>query len=167
MFEFLMTGAIGSLLIVICCLNLYEVLRLLWQRLPSLTLPPRFRVLAVVGASFLVHIMNIWLFGFVYYALVYWLRIGAFGGATHEAAAPDFFGCLYFSATTYSTVGFGDLTPQGGLRMIAGVESLTGFLLIGWTVSFTFLAMEKFWLNHRIAGTKSKIRNQKERDGRS
>lgn len=35
--------------------------------------------------------------------------------------------------------------PLGSIRMITGVESLTGFLLIGWTVSFTYLAMEKFW----------------------
>ena len=57
----------------------------------------------------------------------------------------DFFGYLYFSSVTYSTVGFGDVTPEGALRMIAGVEALSGFILIGWTVTFTYLSMEKFW----------------------
>jgi hypothetical protein len=36
--------------------------------------------------------------------------------------------------------------PHGQLRLLAGVEALNGLLLIGWTTSYTFLAMEKFWL---------------------
>lgn len=28
---------------------------------------------------------------------------------------------------------------------VAGTEALTGFVLIGWSASFTYLEMEKFW----------------------
>jgi hypothetical protein len=52
---------------------------------------------------------------------------------------------LYFSITTYTTLGFGDLYPRGSLRLIAGIESLNGLVLIGWSASFTHLSMEKFW----------------------
>lgn len=53
--------------------------------------------------------------------------------------------CLYFSAETYTTLGFGDLTPAGPVRLLAGVEALNGLLLIGWSASYTYIAMERFW----------------------
>jgi hypothetical protein len=37
------------------------------------------------------------------------------------------------------------LVPQGPARMLAGVEALNGLLLIGWTSSFTYVAMAEFW----------------------
>ena len=32
----------------------------------------------------------------------------------------------------------------------AGVEALNGLLLIGWSASFTYLAMERYWPMHGI-----------------
>ena len=149
--EFLLTGLLGAGLIVLCGLITYEALRFLWSRLPGLTMPPRQRVFFVVACVFASHIVNIWLFGVTYYVLMK-AQLGTMIGTAIERGeyALDLFGCLYFSATTYSTVSFGDITPEGALRMIAGVEGLAGFILIGWTVSFTYLVMEKFWqLPHR------------------
>jgi hypothetical protein len=31
------------------------------------------------------------------------------------------------------------------MRLIAGIESLNGLVLIGWSASFTYLTMEEFW----------------------
>ncbi len=59
-----------------------------------------------------------------------------------EGGGLDFF---YFSITTYTTLGVGDLHPRGPLRLIAGVESLNGLVLIGWSASFTYLEMARFW----------------------
>jgi len=42
-------------------------------------------------------------------------------------------------------LGFGDLTPVGPVRLLAGVEALNGLLLIGWSASFTYISMERFW----------------------
>lgn len=53
--------------------------------------------------------------------------------------------CLYFSAETYSSLGYGDVVPGGDLRLLAGVEVLNGLLLIGWSASYTYIAMERFW----------------------
>jgi hypothetical protein len=39
----------------------------------------------------------------------------------------------------------GDPDARGPLRLIAGVKSLNGLVLIGWSASFTYLAMEKSW----------------------
>jgi Ion channel len=54
-------------------------------------------------------------------------------------------GALDFSITTYTTLGVGDVAPTGLIRVIAGVESLNGLVLIGWSASFTYLSMEKLW----------------------
>ncbi len=33
----------------------------------------------------------------------------------------------------------------GDIRLLAGVEALTGLVLIAWTASFAFLQMQRFW----------------------
>jgi len=38
-----------------------------------------------------------------------------------------------------------DIVPGGDLRLVAGVEVLNGLLLIGWSASYTYIAMERFW----------------------
>jgi hypothetical protein len=34
------------------------------------------------------------------------------------------------------------------MRLVSGVEALNGLLLIGWSASFTYLAMERYWPLH-------------------
>ena len=43
------------------------------------------------------------------------------------------------------TLGLGDLSPVGTVRLLAGTESLTGLLLITWSASFTYLEMSRMW----------------------
>jgi hypothetical protein len=49
---------------------------------------------------------------------------------------------------TYTSLGFGDVYPIESMRLISGVEALTGLLMIAWSASFTYLAMEQFWTLH-------------------
>jgi hypothetical protein len=37
---------------------------------------------------------------------------------------------VYFSFATYTTVGYGDVTPTGEMQILAQVEALTGLLLV-------------------------------------
>jgi uncharacterized membrane protein YgdD (TMEM256/DUF423 family) len=145
--EFFLSGLISAGLIVFTCLLVYECLRIIWGILPRLTIPHRMRILVVISGVFAVHIVNIWIYAIAYYLLIHFTDIGSLvsGTITGNHRALDFWGYLYFSAITYSTVGFGDVTPVGGLRMLAGAEALNGIVVIGWTVSFTYLAMERFW----------------------
>ena len=52
---------------------------------------------------------------------------------------------MYFSAETYTSLGFGDVTPDGPVRLLVGAETLNGLLLIGWSASFLCISMERFW----------------------
>ena len=53
---------------------------------------------------------------------------------------------MYFSAETYTSLGFGDVTHNGPVRLLAGTEALHGLLLIGWSVSFLYISLERFWV---------------------
>ena len=52
---------------------------------------------------------------------------------------------FYFSIETFTTQGVGDVYPVGPLRLVASLEPLAGLILIGWSGSFTFLAMGLDW----------------------
>jgi len=51
---------------------------------------------------------------------------------------PSWHAALYFSATSYSTVGYGDLILPANWRMLGPVEGLTGILMCGLSVSGLF-----------------------------
>jgi len=53
--------------------------------------------------------------------------------------------CAYFSFTTFTTLGFGDIVRLGDLRYLTGIESLTGLVLITWTASFLYYEMQRYW----------------------
>jgi hypothetical protein len=131
------------LLVVSTILILYETLRLTSNHLAELPLPPRWRIIVVVLAAFVGHTLAVWTYAFAYWVLAE--RLGGFGGMRVD----DFLDCLYFSAVTYTSLGFGDHVPLDHVRLIAGVEALNGLLLIGWSASFTYLAMERYWPMHQ------------------
>jgi len=132
----------------ICCVLVpattmihYELLRALNAWLPTLRIPARANLVVVILAAFVAHALEMALYGFALYGLVAWFGAGQLAGAAGFSLAS----CLYFSAETYTSLGFGDLTPVGPIRMLAGAEALNGLLLIGWSASFTYIAMERFW----------------------
>lgn len=55
----------------------------------------------------------------------------------------SFMDCVYFSFTTYTTIGFGDISPLGDLKYLSGLQALTGLVLISWIASFLFVEMQK------------------------
>ncbi|HZK14381.1 MAG TPA: potassium channel family protein, partial [Desulfobaccales bacterium] len=57
----------------------------------------------------------------------------------------DFAEYTYFSLANYTSLGYGDLVPSGPLRFMAGMEALTGLVLIGWTAAFMYLEMRHIW----------------------
>jgi hypothetical protein len=119
----------------------YEALRALNARLPALTIPSRTKLLVVIFVTFIAHAIEMAVYGAALYVLIDYLGAGDLAGS----AGFSLINCLYFSAETYTTLGFGDLVPVGPVRLVAGVEALNGLLLIGWSASYAYIAMERFW----------------------
>ena len=129
----------------------YEVLRWTSMLIPHISLRPRARIVVVIFAVFLGHVIEVMLYAFAYFLMHESYELGHIGG-DFEATAVDFF---YFSITTFTTLGIGDVQPYGYLRIVAGMQSLNGLGLIGWSASFTYLVMEKSWDDHRRGTRKS------------
>jgi hypothetical protein len=102
----------------------------------------RAAMLRIMFALLALHIVEIWCYGLVYWGL---LKIPGTGFVHGEHGLDNLFDAIYLSATTYSTLGFGDLAPVGAIRLVAGLEALTGFLLVTWSASFTYLEMSRYW----------------------
>ncbi|WP_262266153.1 potassium channel family protein [Microvirga yunnanensis] len=144
--------ATSVVLVVTTILIVYETLRLTSNHLADLPVPPRMRIIAVVLAAFVGHTAAVWTYALGYWALSLKLQVGSFAGLPVES----FQDCLYFSVVTYTSLGFGDQIPVAHARLIAGVEALNGLLLIGWTASFTYLAMERYWPLHARTAPRKK-----------
>jgi len=143
----LSVSVVCALLVAVTTVLHYEVLRGLNTTLPTLPVPKRTKLLVVIVASFLAHAAEITIYGFALYVIVTYLG----GGKLVGGVGPSLINCFYFSAETYTALGFGDLLPVGPVRLLAGVEALNGLLLIAWSASFAYLSMERFWNTERSA----------------
>lgn len=137
----LIVAAVCACLVVLTTAIHYEVLHGLSAMLPGLAVASRAKLLVVVFAAFLAHLAEILLYAVAIYALVRYAHLGTLG----EPGRFSLDMALYFSAETYTSLGYGDVIPVGDLRLVAGVEALNGLLLIGWSASYTYIAMERFW----------------------
>ena len=142
----IVTMAASVVLVVLTIVIMYETLRLTSNHLADLPLRPRARIIAVVLATFAGHTATVWTYALAYWVLAVKWQVGGFSGLP----VVGFQDCLYFSVVTYTSLGFGDHVPVSHARLIAGVEALNGLLLIGWSASFTYLAMERYWPMHGI-----------------
>jgi hypothetical protein len=130
-----------SSIVAIAVVIHYEILFQLTTLMPQLKMRHRFRIVLGVLGALVAHIIEIWLFAGAYYLMHQaegWGELtGAFLGS--------FMDCVYFSFTTFTTLGHGDIAPIGDIRYLTGTESLTGLVLITWTASFLYVEMRKFW----------------------
>jgi hypothetical protein len=129
-----------------CVLLQYEYLILLWRRLSVHAGHRRVKVLYAIFAVLVLHMLEICIFALALWLLTRWPAAGGLGGEQ----ARGFFDYLYFSAVTFTTVGFGEMWPVGAIRFLCAVEALTGFVLITWSAAFTYLEMEKFWRSEEM-----------------
>jgi hypothetical protein len=125
----------------------YELLRFAAGLPERLTFPTRSRILIVIAVVLAAHVIEAALYALAYDVMQAHLDLGKLAGHL-EGDVLDFF---YFSIATYTTLGIGDLHPAGAMRLVAGVEALNGLVLIGWSASFTYLTMERFWDTKREA----------------
>ncbi len=60
-------------------------------------------------------------------------------------AFPDMKTSFYFSAVTYTTVGYGDVVLPENWRLFAAVEGLTGILMCGWSAGVFFAVVSRIY----------------------
>lgn len=78
-------------------------------------------MIATALGVFVIHYIEIW---------IYALGFMAVGALTDIETA------LYFSASSYSTLGFGDVVLSPDWRLFSAFEGVTGLVLIGWSSAF-------------------------------
>lgn len=58
---------------------------------------------------------------------------------------------IYFSAVTFATIGYGDVTLSGSWRIASAIEGVNGILLFGWTTAFLFKVSGTLWFSEDSA----------------
>ena len=127
----------------------FEVLSALSRLMPRMKVRYRFRIAIGIFGALIAHTLEVWMFTFAYYFMI---KSGDFGELVGIEGVKlvgienvDLATCAYFSFITYTTLGYGDIVPAGDLRFLAGLEALTGLVLITWTASFMYYEMQKYW----------------------
>ncbi|MFV8782190.1 ion channel [Microbulbifer sp. SA54] len=143
----LLSVLINGFLVAFAVLIHHEVLNSLFFLGHKLKVRRNLGVLIGVFGALVGHVVEIWMFAFGYYFMYnspyFGTLTGNFSGTLID--------CAYFSFTTYTSLGFGDVEPHGALRFTAGLEALTGLVLITWTASFLFLKMQRYWRQYEDA----------------
>ena len=96
-------------------------------------------ILTVVLGLMLIHTIEVWLYAGCYLAL----------GALHDLET-----AVYFSTTSFTTIGYGDIVLDQKWRLVGAIEGANGLLLFGWSTAFLFSVtarmrtLEHDWLEH-------------------
>lgn len=131
---------ISTILVIVIAVALhYEVLTHLAEKHFKRTWPSRLLLPVGVLIVIFTHVIEVWLFAFLYYFL---LSLDYAGDIVGEFSN-TILDCAYFSFVNYTSLGYGDIVPTGHIRFTAGSEALTGLVLIAWTASFTYLQMQQ------------------------
>jgi multisubunit Na+/H+ antiporter MnhG subunit len=134
---------IGALLIVLTVLiqgfGSIGLMRLLFRHLldaSGAVLPKRALVAVIVTALglLLLHCLQIMVWAVAYRLLTPVQPIDSL-----EAA-------MYFSAVTFTTLGYGDITLSSEQwRLLTGIEALNGVLLLGWSTALLYAVVHRTW----------------------
>jgi hypothetical protein len=137
----LLVFSVNIMIIALAVMIHYEFLYRLTLLMPKLHIRHRFRIVLGVFTALGAHAVEVWMFGISYFLMNRAKNWGHLQG-NFDGSLMD---CVYFSFTSYTTLGFGDIAPHGDMRFLVGLESLTGLVLITWTASFLYLEMTRYW----------------------
>ena len=135
-------GALIVTTVIVHAIRLELILKVFIAVRPEIAVRWRAFALAfVVLAVFLAHVIEIWI-----WAIFYYLTASISEIPTLEAA-------LYFSTSSFTTVGFGDLVLSEDWRLLSSFEATNGMILFGWSTAFIFAAVRHIYSRlYRDAG---------------
>ena len=85
---------------------------------------------------FLASLLEIWLWAAIYRAL---------------GALSDLEEALYFSAVTFTTLGYGDVVLQSSWRLLASFQSVNGIIMFGWTTAIIVALVQRILMHESSA----------------
>ena len=141
---------LATLILVAICLNIHLVmLKTIMHFRRKIPIPTTRHIVGDVLIAILTHSLEIILFAAGMFAL------GSSGNYGYIVSHGEgLFGeYVYLSAITYTTLGFGDITPVGPLRFLSGVEALTGLVLSAWTASVIFVGVLRYSTQDELGKT--------------
>lgn len=104
--------------------------------LDGVTLTPRRRLAVIVQSATVMvclHLVEIF-----FWALAYLLVVPGELDTLESA--------VYFSAVTFTTLGYGDITLSSSWRLLSSFEAINGIVLVGWTTAFLFAVLQRTWM---------------------
>ncbi|MGM0768043.1 MAG: potassium channel family protein [Pseudomonadota bacterium] len=132
---------INALIVTVVVVIHNEALLRLSGLLARMRQSHHFRLITGVLGILATHTLQVWIFATAFYLMHHaeaWGELsGNFSGSILD--------CAYFSFTTFTTLGYGDIEALGVLRFLTGIEALTGLVLITWSASFLFVEMQRYW----------------------
>ena len=104
------------------------------------------RVREVIESPLLYRRIGLLLRVFVWVVLLHLIQVALWAFVFLRAGElPNLETAVYFSLVTYTTIGFGDVVLGPGWRVLAGIEGLTGIVLIGWSTAFVFAIVNRMY----------------------
>ena len=94
-------------------------------------------IIAAAFGLFALHTVEIWAWAILYRLI---------------GALPDFEQALYFSTSTYVTIGYGDIVLDPSSRILGAIEGANGIILLGWSTAFFFAVVDRLRLLERELG---------------
>jgi hypothetical protein len=52
---------------------------------------------------------------------------------------------IYFSAVTFTTLGYGDVVLEGSRRILSSVEAINGIIMFGWSTAIVIAAVQRVY----------------------
>ena len=133
---------ISAVVVALCSAIHYFMLKRVSDTIASGPANARGRHLSMtIGAITVAHVIEALIYTFAFVWAVRGLQIGDLRPAASGAPDPTLMDYFYFSLVNFTTLGRGDLNPDGHLRFITGIEAFHGFLMITASGSFMLQVM--------------------------
>ena len=139
--ELLGVTLVSVVAVLLATALFYECLCFLSRFVSGTVRNHRVLMLAMVSGIFIAHAGAILIYAVFYWALTHYAGFADLSGNVED----HFLTYLYFSITSYSSLGIGDVFPVGSLRFLSGVEAINGLILITWSAAFTYFIVQKMW----------------------
>jgi hypothetical protein len=89
-----------------------------------------FKVGRVVLIMYLVAIVEVLIWGAAYLAF---------------DAIEGFEKAIYFSAVTFTTLGYGDVVLDGSRRLLSSLEAINGIIMFGWSTAIVIAVVQRVY----------------------